>query len=81
MENPLISKGKTQFWKTWKQLYNKNSSDLHTVVNGVSKKEEIVDAFKTHFVKISEPNTLIFLSKNHVYKNIEAQIEKKIRRS
>ena len=52
----LISKNTTDFWKSWKHLYNKNKSDLHTVVNGVTTKPEIADSFKGHFVKVSKPN-------------------------
>ena len=37
-------------------MYNKNKSDLHTVVNGVTSKEEIVNSFKSHFVNVSKPN-------------------------
>ena len=52
----LSFKKTRDFWKAWKQLYNKNNPGLHTVVNGVSAKEEIANSFKGHFVKISQPN-------------------------
>ena len=56
MHGTFINKSASEFWKSWKQLYNKNKSSLHTVVNGVSGVEEIADSFKNHFVKISQPN-------------------------
>ena len=52
----FVQKNTTYFWKEWKQLYNSNKSSLHTVVNGVSSKEEIAESFKGHFVKTSKPN-------------------------
>ena len=57
MHNCFLSKGTTQFWKSWKQLYNKGQSDLHTVVNGVTSKKEIANSFKTHFTDVSKPNS------------------------
>ena len=49
-------KNQTDFWKSWKQLYNQNKSDLHSVVNGVTTREDIANSFKDHFVKVSKPN-------------------------
>ena len=37
-------------------LYSNKNSDLHSVVNGVTSKEEIADSFKNHFVTVSQPN-------------------------
>ena len=56
LHGTFASKSTNEFWKSWRQLYNKAKSDLHTVVNGVSTKEEIADSFKSHFVKVSLPN-------------------------
>ena len=56
LHGALASKDSNKFWKSWKQLYSKNGSDLHTVVNGKTEKEEIAQSFKSHFVKVSEPN-------------------------
>ena len=56
LHSSLASKSTTDFWKSWKQLYSKSQSDLHTVVNGTSSKSEIADNFKSHFVKVSLPN-------------------------
>ena len=56
LHGTLTRKKTIDFWKEWKHLYSKNNSGLHTVVNGVSAKEEIADSFKGHFVKISKPN-------------------------
>ena len=44
------------FWKSWKRLYSKQGSHLHTVVNGTSSKRDIADSFKDHFMKVSKPN-------------------------
>ena len=52
----LASKNTNEFWKSWKQLHNKNKSNLHSVVNGFSTKPEIAESFKGHFVKVSKPN-------------------------
>lgn len=54
----FASKSTTEFWKSWKLLYNSNKSDLHSVVNGVSATDEIAESFKNHFVKVSQPNNL-----------------------
>ena len=56
LHTSLLTKSTTEFWKSWKQLYSKNQSDLHSVVNGVTSKTEITDSFKTHFIKVSKPN-------------------------
>ena len=56
MHGHFIQKNTTEFWKTWKQQYNSNKSCLHTVVNGATDKNAIVDSFKGHFVKVSQPN-------------------------
>ena len=37
-------------------MYSKNQSDLHTVVNGVTSKEDIAESFRSHFIKVSRPN-------------------------
>ena len=55
----FIQKNQTEFWKTWKQLYSSNKSDLHPVVNGVTDKNAIADSFKGHFVKVSKPNNVL----------------------
>ena len=57
LHNTLAQKNTTNFWKSWKHLYRSNGSSLHTVVNGISAKEEIVESFKSHFVKVSQPNS------------------------
>ena len=56
LHTSLASKNTTEFWKSWKRIYNSNQSDLHTVVNGLTSKEEISESFKSHFVKVSQPN-------------------------
>ena len=53
----FVQKDSAEFWKNWKQLYNSNKSSLHTVVNGVTDKNAIADSFKSHFVKVSRPNS------------------------
>ena len=52
----MCSKDTTQFWKSWKEIYNKNKSNLHPVVNGVTDKKAIVELFSAHFRKVSKPN-------------------------
>ena len=37
-------------------MYSQGKSHLHTVVNGVTAKKDIVDSFKDHFVRVSQPN-------------------------
>ena len=56
LHNSFISKNTTDFWRSWKQIYSKNKSDLHSVVNGVTGTQNIADSFKTHFVSVSKPN-------------------------
>ena len=57
LHGSFISKDTTKFWQTWKQLYSSSKSHLHTVVNGVTSKEDIANSFKDHFVKVSMPNS------------------------
>ena len=52
MENNETS----DFWKSWRTLYNKNKSPFAPVVDGCSSKEGIASAFKNSFQKNSEPN-------------------------
>ena len=56
LHNNLVTKNTTEFWKSWKQLYSKSQSDLHTVVNGVTSKKDIAESFRSHFIKVSKPN-------------------------
>ena len=56
LHGSLLTKSTTTFWKSWKQLYCKNQSDLHNVVNGVTSRKDIADSFQSHFVKVSKPN-------------------------
>ena len=54
----MSSKDTNQFWNSWKQLYRKDKSHLHPVVNGVTDKKEIVNSFSSHFEKVSKPNNV-----------------------
>ena len=56
MHSSFASKNTTDFWKSWKRLYSKNHSDLHTVVDGIASTDGIAASFKSHFVKVSQPN-------------------------
>ena len=56
LHESFVSKNTTEFWTSWKQLYNENKSGLHSVVNGVAGKAEIAESFKSQFVQISQPN-------------------------
>ena len=40
------------------ELYSKNQSNLHPVVNGITDKVGIVDLFSSHFSKVSKPNNV-----------------------
>ena len=57
LHSHFVSKDTNDFWKSWKQLYNQNKSGLHSVVNGVSAKEDIAESFKRHFINVSQPNS------------------------
>ena len=57
LHGSFVSKNTTDFWRSWKQIYSKNKSDLHSVVNGVTAKQDIADSFKSHFVNVSKPNS------------------------
>ena len=56
LHGAMASKNTTEFWKSWKYMYNKNKSHLHTVVNGFTEKTDIADSFKNHFTDVSKPN-------------------------
>ena len=56
LHSAMSSKNSCEFWKSWKQVYNKNKSELHPVVNGVTDKGEIASSFASHFAKVSQPN-------------------------
>ena len=56
MHASLSQKDTGSFWKSWRRLYNKNNSDLPSVVNGISTKKGIADTFKECFKKNSTPN-------------------------
>ena len=57
LHSTFLSKNTTKFWKSWKKLYSRNSSGLHSVVNGVTAKKDIANSFKSHFVNVSKPNS------------------------
>ena len=56
LHSNLVQKNTNDFWKSWKTLHNKNKSGLHSVVNGLSSRDQIAESFKNHFLKISLPN-------------------------
>ena len=56
LHTSFASKNTTEFWKSWRRIYNSNKCDLHSVVNGQTTKEDISESFKSHFVKVSQPN-------------------------
>ena len=57
LHSSFLSKNPTEFRKSWKQMYSKSRSDLHTVINGFSSKSDITNTFKNHFIKVS-PNSV-----------------------
>ena len=56
MHSSFASKNTADFWKSWKRQYSKNKSDLHSVVDGITTHDGIANTFKSHFVKVSQPN-------------------------
>ena len=56
LHTSLSNKDTSRFWSSWKQIYSKDKSHLHPVVNGVSDKREIASSFSSHFEQISQPN-------------------------
>ena len=56
LHTELAENDTNSFWKSWRRLYNKNKSELPPVVNGISSKKGIADAFKDCFKKNSTPN-------------------------
>ena len=56
LHSSLIDHDTNDFWKTWRQLYNKNKSQLSPVVNGCSSGEAIATSFMHSFHSNSTPN-------------------------
>ena len=63
LHGAMISKDTPNFWKSWKNLYNKNRSCLHPVVNGVSDVNAICNSFASHFSRVSKPNNIAQVEK------------------
>ena len=63
LHGAMVSKDTTNFWKSWRNLYNKNRPSLHPVVNGVSDKNVICNSFASHFSKVSKPNNVAQVKK------------------
>ena len=56
LHSSLADNDTNYFWKSWRQIYNKNKSHLSPVVEGFSSGEAIADCFKNSFQKNSIPN-------------------------
>ena len=52
----LTQKDTNHFWKSWRQLYNKDKSQISPVVNGITSPHAIADIFKQSFQSNSTPN-------------------------
>ena len=57
LHSSLAAKDTNSFWKSWKQLYNKNKNNLAPVVNGCSATDAIANAFMQSFKSNSTPNS------------------------
>ena len=55
---PHRRKTTSTFWKSWKQLYNKNKRHLPPVVNSCSSKTDTANAWMENFKKNSTPNNV-----------------------
>ena len=56
LHSALSDNDTTSFWKSWKQLYSKNTSQLPPVVNGCSSNKDIANIFMESFKNNSTPN-------------------------
>ena len=56
LHTAFTQKDTNSFWKSWRHLHNKKSSDLPSVVAGISSKKGIAEAFKDSFEQNSKPN-------------------------
>ena len=82
LHSAFTCKDTNSFWKAWRRLYNKTSSDLPPVVDGISSKKGIAEAFKKSFESNSKPNSaekVILLERK--FKTEYAEYEQKHRES
>ena len=56
LHSAMASDDTTNFWKSWRSIYNKNCSQFPPVVDGCSDKKAIAEAFRLSFQSNSEPN-------------------------
>ena len=56
LHSDLLDNNTNSFWKRWRHLYGKNKSHCAPVVDGHTSKEGIANAFKSAFMKNSQPN-------------------------
>ena len=56
LHTAMASNDTDSFWKSWRTLYAKNKSHLSPVVDGVSSKPAIAEAFRLSFEKNAKPN-------------------------
>ena len=52
----LTQSDTNHFWKSWRQLYNKNKSNLAPVVDGLTSPDAIANTFMQNFQSNSTPN-------------------------
>ena len=58
LHGALTESDTTSFWNSWRHIYNKNKNNVPTVVNGISSKSDIANAFMHHFRENSTPNNI-----------------------
>ena len=58
LHSQMIHRDTNGFWNSWKALYNKRPQSSTPYVNGMSSKTGIADSFKSHFMLVSQPNSV-----------------------
>lgn len=56
LHSALAQKNTNEFWKVWRNTYNKNKNNCPSVVDGVSSKQGIANLFMNSFKQNSTPN-------------------------
>ena len=56
LHSSMESQDSGSFWKWWRSIYSKRSSEFSTVVDGCNSKKEIANVFKGCFLQNAKPN-------------------------
>ena len=68
VHSSLAQQDKSRFWPAWRRIYNKNKNSHSPIVDGISSKQGIANAFKHCFQKNSKPNNLVKVDElNHEF--------------